>query len=174
MQTGIDPFWHAAGIALVGCLFVVRRWVASRHIVLICIFSLAGVALHEMAHFFVGVLCRANPCGFNLIPERSPDGGWTMGSVEFERVTAFNAVPIAFAPLLLLGLAYEAFVHWPLIFPYPTLPSTLGLYAAMYLLCYEALPSPQDLRIACNWRSVMLYGSVAGGVLIWLSMSPHL
>ncbi len=164
---GIEPIWHFAGTMLVFVLFVIRRWVASKHIVLISIFSLLGVVLHEMSHFVVGVICRARPCGFNLIPERSPDGGWTMGSVEFGRVTAFNAVPIAFAPLLLLVFAYETFFHWPLLFPSPTLLNTLVLYASMFVLTYESIPSRQDIRVATNWRSVLLYGLIGCAIIFW-------
>lgn len=166
MTGQLPTTWHIAGITLVSVLVFIRRWVASRHIILVCLFCLPGVVLHELCHLAAGILFRAAPTGFNLIPERSADG-WTLGSVEFGRVTAFNAVPIAFAPLALLFLAYETFLHWRVFFPYPTLLSTLGLYATVFVLAYESLPSIQDLRVATNWRSMALYAPLITG-LLWL------
>ena len=168
MPVGIEPWWHTAGIALIITLFVIRRWVASKHIVLICLVELPGVSLHELLHLLTGIVFNANPCGFNLVPERNNRyGGWTLGSVEFGRITTFNAVPIALAPLLLLPLAYGAFRYWYLVFPYPTLSNTLGLYALSFVFTSGSIPSRQDIRVACNWRSLLLYSSVVVGVVVW-------
>jgi len=167
MPAGIEPWWHACGIMLVVSLYAIRRWASSTNIVVICLVALPGVALHETSHLILGLVFRARPCGFNLIPERNHHGGWTLGSVEFGRVTALNAVPIALAPLLLLALAYGLFSVWPSLFPSPTLLTTLWLYAAMFVLSYESIPSRQDIRVACNWKSVLLYGSAIGAVVAW-------
>ncbi len=160
----IPVWWHAGGITLVITLFLLNKSARNSNIIVVCITQLPGVTLHELAHFLIGILFRADPTSFNLIPERRSDGRWTLGSVAFRRVTGFNAVPIAFAPLSLIPLAYFSYRYWFSWLPL-TFTNTLLLYATLFLLIYNALPSRQDVRVACNWRSVLLYGSVGG--LIW-------
>lgn len=163
MTHDIPIWWHVCGIVLVITMFLLNRIARSANICVVCITRLPGVVLHELAHLLTGILFRADPASFNLIPQRRSDGRWTLGSVAFRRVTAFNAVPIAFAPLGLLPLAYYGYRHWFNWLP-ATLANTLFLYAALFLLAYNALPSRQDVRVACNWKSILLYGSV--GVVI--------
>jgi hypothetical protein len=130
---------------------------------------LPGVFLHELAHLLAGVLLGAEPHGFSLIPGRNRRGsGWILGSVTFGRITAFNAVPVALAPLGLLPLAYGVWRCWFGWFP-ATLPGTMYLYAVLFVIVTNALPSRQDLRVACRWRSLLLYGVIAAacGYLAW-------
>lgn len=153
---------------LVMLMFLLNRTARASGILLVFITRLPGVVLHELAHLLAGILLRAEPGSFNLIPERRCDGRWTLGSVAFRRVNAFNAVPIAFAPLGLLPLAYCVYRYWFTWLPV-TLANVLLLYAALFLLVCNALPSRQDVRVACNWKSVLLYGSVSGLVLyLWI------
>jgi len=165
-MTHIPVWWHACGIVLVLAMFLVNRSARSSNILVVCITRLPGVFLHELAHLLAGVLLRAQPAGFSLIPQRR-GGGWTLGSVVFRRVTAFNAVPIAFAPFGLVPLAYYLYRHWFGWLPV-TLANTLYLYTAVFLLVSNALPSRQDVRVAGNWKSVLLYGSVGGAAgYVW-------
>jgi hypothetical protein len=103
----------------------------------------------------VGILLRARPTGLSLIPRRV-GSYWQLGSVSFSHITAFNAVPIAFAPLILAGIAYLVALNWFFWFN-PAFTTTLALYGVLFVLVYNALPSRQDLRVACNWRSLLLY-----------------
>lgn len=165
---GVEPWWHIAGLAVVFLLIAFRRWARTSNIAIIFIASLVSVFLHELCHALVGSVLMAGLTGISLIPKRNyQDGGWTLGSVEFNRITAFNAVPIAFAPLLLPVLAYELIRFWPALFPVPSLSSTVGMYSAAFVLLYDCLPSRQDLRICCNWKSVLLYGSGIGVYIVW-------
>jgi len=157
----IPAWWHACGIILVVTMFLLNRSARASNIIVVCITQLPGVVLHELAHFLIGILFRAEPSSFSLIPIRRDVGRWTLGSVTFRRVTAFNAVPIAFAPLGLIPFAYHVYRYWFTWLPL-TLPNTLLLYATLFLLAYNALPSLQDVRVACNWKSIFLYGSVSG------------
>lgn len=141
-------------------MVLINRSTRSANIIVVCIFRLPGVVLHELAHLLIGTLLRGEPGSFNLIPDRRCDGSWTLGSVTFRRVTAFNAVPIAFAPLGLLPVAYGLYCVWFDWLPL-SLPNVLLLYAAVFLLTSNALPSRQDVRVACNWKSLLLYGSVS-------------
>ena len=147
----------------------VNRHASTSNIVLIFFSQLPGVVLHELAHLVVGIIFRANPRGFSLIPKRnSLNNSWTLGSVTFGRVTAFNAVPIALAPLGLLPFSYLIYRNW-FIWLVPTFSNVLLLYATLFLLIYNSLPSYQDIRVACNWGSVLLYGSIAGAVVWYFS-----
>lgn len=144
------PFWwHACGFILVFFMILFNRIARASNIIVVCITQLPGVVLHELAHFLMGILLRADPDSFNIIPQRRLDGRWTLGSVAFRRVTAFNAVPIAFAPLGLVPLAFYVYQSWFDWLPL-TLANTLTLYVTVFLLMYNALPSRQDVRIACN------------------------
>jgi hypothetical protein len=81
--------------------------------------------------------------------------------VAFRRVTAINAVPISLAPLGLIPLALCLWQFWFDWFSF-TLADTLLLYITVFLLVGNALPSRQDIRVACNWKSLLLYGSTGG------------
>jgi hypothetical protein len=151
--------WHACGGFLFGLLVVIQRRANSSGILAVAIWNLTGVILHELAHLLAGLLFRASPAGFSVIPRREGNF-WRLGSVSFSRITALNAVPVALAPLGLAGLAYWVARNW-FTWCKPSLPATLALYATVYLLLYNALPSRRDLRVACNWRSIVLYSLLA-------------
>lgn len=171
-NAALPAWWHGCGILLVVAMVVANRLARAAGIAAVCLVRLPGVVLHELAHLAVGTLLRAEPSRFSLVPRRRGDGRWALGSVSFRRVTAVNAVPIAFAPFGLIPLAWLLWRHWFAWLP-ATLASTLFLYAAVCLLVDNALPSRQDLRVAANWRSLLLYGSVGGGAwYAWHSLLP--
>jgi hypothetical protein len=105
------PFWHLGGIILFLVLWVVNRRTQSSGILLLALWNLAGVILHELAHLVIGILLRARPTNISLIPRRRGNS-WQLGSVSFTRMTAFNTVPISLAPLLLAGLAWLVAYNW--------------------------------------------------------------
>lgn len=169
MKTVVEQhlLWHLCGAGLFLVLAAIQRRARSSGILAMALWNLTGVILHELAHLLAGLLFGARPVSFSLLPRRTGQS-WRLGSVSFGRLTAVNAVPVALAPLGLAGLAYVVARHW-YTWCRPSLVSTLGLYAALYLLGYNALPSRQDLRVACNWRSLALYGVL--GVGAWYLMS---
>lgn len=152
------PFWHLAGWALFLALCIINQQAKRSGIFLLAIWNLAGVMLHELAHLLVGILFRAQPTNISLIPRRSGTR-WQLGAVRFARITAVNAVPIAVAPLGLAVVAYLVACSW-FTWLHSSLATTLALYVALFILLYNALPSRQDLRVATNWRSLLLYGSI--------------
>ena len=157
---------------LVITMYLVNRGTRSANILVVCITRLPGVFLHELSHLLTGILLQADPVNFSLIPQRRADGRWTLGSVAFRRVNAFNAVPVAFAPIGLVPLAYYLYSFWFNWLPV-TLENTLLLYAALFILICNALPSSQDVRIACNCKSLLLYGGVSGVIgYIWFNIYP--
>lgn len=163
-MTDLPLWWHVCGAVLVSTLFLLAWQTRSANILVVCLTRLPGVVLHELAHLLAGILFRAKPESFNLIPRRRESGRWALGSVVFRRVTAFNAVPIALAPLGLIPLAYllhRFWFDWLAI----SLPNTLLLYGVLFILVANAMPSRQDLRVAGNWRSLLLCGGM--GALLW-------
>ncbi|GAM09431.1 hypothetical protein OR1_01709 [Geobacter sp. OR-1] len=157
IATGHNLLWDACGMAVFLLLVAMHRWTRRKGIFIAALWNLTGVVLHELAHLLSGLILGAGPTGFSIIPRRS-DTGWKLGSVTFRKVNAFNAVPVALAPL---GLAFAAYIVWQLwhLWFEPALSSTIWLYLVMFILLYNAAPSRQDLRIACNWKSLLLYGS---------------
>jgi hypothetical protein len=105
--------------------------------------ALPGTLMHELAHFLVALLLRAQPEFPSLVPARIR-GGWRMGSVAF-RAGPLRAAPIALAPLLLLPLAW----WWTIaVMPradWPLLAAAAWIAGALLSAC---LPSPADLRLA--------------------------
>jgi hypothetical protein len=164
------PIWHLVGLGLFLTLFAVHCRARKSGIFIVVLWNLLGVILHETAHLLVGLLLRASPTGFSIFPRRNGNR-WRLGSVSFSRLNAFNAVPVALAPLGLAPVAYLIAVNWFNWFT-PTLATTVGLYAAVFILLYNALPSVQDLRVAGNWRSLLLYGSLALLVAAWSFTKP--
>jgi hypothetical protein len=134
-------------------------------IVIMTAMSLPGVILHEAIHALAGFLLFANIKGFSFIPKYNGDGYWTMGSVSFSRLNAFNAVPVGLAPLTLVGVALIVYLNWTAFFT-PSFFSILGLYFTVFILIYESIPSSQDIKMAFNIKSILLYGVV--GYLVFL------
>jgi hypothetical protein len=150
-----NPLWHACGAGLFILLVAIHRRTRSSCVLVAVLWNLTGVILHELAHLLVGIVFRAGPSAISLVPHR--DGaGWCLGSVSFTRITAVSAVPVALAPLSLAGLAYWIARNW-FDWYQPSLQATLLLYGSVFLLLYNSLPSRRDLRVAFNWRSMLLY-----------------
>lgn len=165
MSPGQQPLWHLLGALLLLLLFAIHCRARKSGIFICALWNLSGVLLHELAHLLVGLLLRAEPAGFSILPRRD-NNCWRLGSVRFSRITAWNAVPVALAPLGLGGVAYLVASFWFSWFE-PTLTNTLGLYASVFILTYNAIPSGQDLAVAGNWRSILLYGSLALLLAAW-------
>jgi len=164
------PLWHICGLILAGLLVAGERRARSSGILALAIWSMPGVILHELAHLLTGILFRARPTGFSLIPARHGNR-WRLGGVRFARITAFNALPVALAPLGLAGVLLCLARNWFTWFA-PTLQSTLVFYAVAYYCLSSALPSREDLRIACSWKSILLYSLLA--TIVWLGFQSAL
>lgn len=151
--------WHLCGLALVALLLFLDHKSRRGGIVVVFLWNLIGVSLHELAHFLVGIVLFAKPSGFSLLPHRQGNGV-QLGSVTFRGLNMFNSLPVALAPLGLIAAAFGLFRNWSRWFT-PTLFSTAAIYFASFILIYNALPSMQDLKIAFGWKSILLYGGAA-------------
>ncbi|MBF0380030.1 MAG: hypothetical protein HQL69_03375 [Magnetococcales bacterium] len=127
--------------------------------------NLFGTFCHELAHFLVGFLLWAKPVGFSLWPKRQSGGGFVLGSVSFNNITFFNAIPTALAPLLLIVLAYYIELNFFTLFYETTLTFILYVFIIVVIL-ENAIPSATDFKVAFNnIPGVVFY---VGGTLIYL------
>ena len=143
--------WLAATLPLPGtrdallalAALVLMRMAPRLGMWLYALVALPGTLMHELAHFIVALLLRAQPEFPSLLPRRM-DGGWRMGSVAF-RAGPVRAAPIALAPLLLFPLAWWWTVAIMPRFTWPWLAAAAWIAGALLSAC---LPSPADLRLA--------------------------
>lgn len=160
-----SPNLTTASIILVAAWLLVMG-LARRSVWQIALISLPGTILHELSHFILGILLFARPVSVNMIPRRQGNG-WQLGSIAFSGLNVINAVPVAYAPLLLVGLAWVLFERWTM----PVFQS--GDYLAWVLSGYvvacalfSCLPSPTDIRV--GGLSLFVWGAVCFGVwLLW-------
>ena len=129
--------------------------------------NIPGTALHELMHYMVGAILNASPCNFTLFPKRDLNGVYVTGSLAFQNVRFYNAVPSAMAPLLLLFIGFYLNRYF-----LPTIKLTAVNYILYVLLqtiiIENAVPSGADFRVAFMYpKGVILYGILA---LIVLSM----
>ncbi len=153
--------WQLPSIALVvvwlGALYSVRYsgW-------RLALLGLWGTILHEAMHLLTGIVLGAKPTSVNLLPRRT-ENGWILGSVSFSRLTIWNAAPVAFAPLGLLGIAWLLYQHWML----PAFAAgvfTEWIFAGYIVACaiFSCCPSTTDIKV--GMVSVLLYGLIGYGL----------
>jgi hypothetical protein len=139
---------------------------ARRQFFHIALLGFPGVVLHELMHLVVGVVLLAKPTSMNLIPRRQGNA-WLFGSVSFAGLNTFNAAPVAYAPLLLLGVAWLLFYHWmlPLFDAQHYLIWIVSGYVIGCAIFYSA-PSITDMKVG-GWSTVFWGVVVTGGWWLW-------
>jgi len=139
----------------------------NRNKYLFYIFKLPGTIAHELAHFIVGLILLGKPTSFSVIPKEEKDK-IVLGSVDFKNIMAINAIPIAFAPILLLPLFFilsEIFVS--LLTRDLMLSEYIYLYAIGFgvilsSVLSSSIPSGQDFKVAfSNIKGVIFYSLVS-------------
>jgi hypothetical protein len=138
---------------------------ARRQFFHIALLGFPGVVMHELAHLLVGMVLLAKPTSLNLWPRRVGNQ-WQFGSVGFTGLNLFNAAPVAYAPLLLLGAAWFSFHHWML--PQVTHADyAMALLWSYLIACATlySLPSLTDIRVG-GWST--LFWTVLASVSVWL------
>ena len=130
--------------------------------------NIPGTFLHELMHFCVGGILNAQPCNFALLPKRSPEGDYVMGSVGFRNITFYNAVPAALAPLLLLPIGFYVNRYF-LPMMEPTLFNYILYVLLQTIIVENAIPSRVDFDVAGKYFSgVMLYLVLIAALLLML------
>jgi hypothetical protein len=162
----LRSYLHDAGfapsVALVVVIYALLRGVRDS-MWRVALLSLPGTIAHELTHLIVGLLLHAQPHGFSVWP-RPRGNAWALGSVSFRNIGLLNGAFVAFAPLLLLPVAWLCLVHvlMPLWIEARWGWWLLAGYLAATAL-FAALPSLQDIKLGA--RSLLLY--VAIGALLW-------
>lgn len=134
-------------VILVTLLIARLKLIGNSNIFTVSIVNIFGTFLHELMHFIVGFILFAKPVSFSIFPKKSGDG-YTLGSVEFMNLTWWNSLPVAMAPLLLLGVAYEFHYYF-----YEAMDSVYSLKNQMiYILVMaviidNSIPSSVDFRV---------------------------
>ena len=108
---------------------------------------LPGTIAHELAHYVLALISGSRPRPMSLRLQRGANGGWQMGSVQFEP-GRWTAGIVALAPMLLLppiavGLWHEASQRGAAY-------ALAAGYMALALL-YGAVPSRADWGIAIRY-----------------------
>ncbi len=128
--------------------------------------NIPGTVLHELMHYMVGAVFNAKPCNFTIFPRRGVDGGYVMGSVGFRNIRAYNAVPAAMAPLLLLFIGFYLNRYF-----LPTIHLTAINYVLYVLLqtiiIENAMPSGADFRVAGTYAQGVIIYALAAGLLMY-------
>lgn len=151
--------------ASVAIMVIAQRVVARLGLWPYAVFALPGTLAHELAHWVVAWLLRAQPQRLDLVPRRTASG-WRLGSVAF-RAPWWRAGPIALAPLLLAPAA----LAWLLVFAAPATGMTLLLHAWITATLAQAcLPSRTDLRVAAPFLVLV---AIVSGVAVALVASSH-
>jgi len=166
------PLAHRFGVTalMTPSIILVVAWLVVMHIARrsawqIALVSLPGTALHELCHFLLGGLLMAKPVSVSLIPGRQ-ENGWKLGAVKFTSLNIINAAPVAYAPLLLVGLAWILFDRWMLpVFQAGDYPVWVLSGYAVACALFSCLPSPRDIRV--GGLSTFVWGAVCYGVW-WL------
>ncbi|WPC65681.1 hypothetical protein SBP18_14440 [Rhodoferax ferrireducens] len=128
----------------------------------LALISLPGTVMHEALHGMVGLVLFAKPKSFSIFPKRERNT-WVLGSVGFGNLNIWNAAPVAFAPLVMIGIGWLLYVNWML----PT------FHAANYLIwivsgyvtaCafFSCIPSTTDIKVGAV--SGLMYGGIGFGV----------
>jgi len=152
-------------LILLGCWLLLLT-IAQRRFFQIALIGFPGVLMHELMHLVIGTILLAKPVSFNLIPRRVGNT-WQFGSVSFSGLTLINSAPVAYAPLLLLGVAWILFHHWmlPLLL---TQHFGLWMLSGYLIACaiFSSLPSITDIKVG-GW-STLLWGVIfLAGWWLW-------
>jgi hypothetical protein len=116
-----------------------------------------GTAVHELCHWFVGLITLGQPDQINIMPSPPKDGEQVLGSVTFNNIGWWNALPIGIAPLLGLPIALAIAGHYTFDWSWGS-ALCVWILASVVSQCW---PSSTDWRIAFKHPvGVALYGGL--------------
>lgn len=128
--------------------------------------NIPGTLLHEAMHFVVGGFLNARPCNFTILPRKNINGDYVMGSVGFQNIAFYNAVPAALAPLLLLPIGFYLNRYFlPLM--QPTFVNYVLYVLLQTIIVENAIPSRTDFSVASKFFSgIILYSILFVAILL--------
>jgi hypothetical protein len=140
-------------LTLVLMLLRLRRWPL---LFALCIWP--GTFAHELLHYLAGWVAGAKPVSLSLIPRRTAEGGWVLGSVSFSNLRWWNSVPVSLAPLALLPFSAYLWIE-SISLPVLSIESaSINIIAAQCLIA--GWPSPRD------WSQAAIGLLITGMVLL--------
>lgn len=125
----------------------------------IAVLSLCATALHEGCHWLIGLIVNAKPVSVSLRPKRQGNM-WILGSVGFRNLNVWNAVFVAFAPLVMLPLGWLLAKFW--LLPAFSAGDYLSWFMAGYVVAccvYGCWPSVIDVKAGA--LSASMYTAIA-------------
>ncbi len=149
-------------LALIVMLLWLRRWP-----LLFALSAWPGTLAHEMLHFLAGWVTGAKPVSLSLIPRRTHEGGWVLGSVAFANLRWWNSALVGLAPMALLPGSAYLFIE-SITMPLLSMQSGgIKLVAAQCLIA--SWPSPRDWSHAIV--GLVITGLIAlMGILLLMKM----
>ncbi len=157
----VEELFNNRFILIFLVIFLMRiKYATYKNIYICALVNILGTSLHELSHYFAGLILNAKPTSFSVWPRRSLEGGYTMGSVGFRNIKFYNAIPASLAPLSLLYIGYLLNQYF-----FPLMIPTFGnylIYLLMQTIIIEnAIPSRADFRIAFSHPlGILLYGAL--------------
>lgn len=153
--------FHDRFLLIVLVIFLMRiKYATYKSMWLTATVNLLGTFLHELCHFLVGMITNAQPVDFDILPKKTAPGLYTMGSVSFENVRFYNALPSALAPLLLLFFGFWLNQNLRLLME-PTINNYLLYIFFQTIIIENAIPSRTDLKVAFRYPlGILLYGGL--------------
>ena len=136
------------------------RYTASNSRLGIILFDLPGTILHELSHYIIAFIIGCRPTGFTVIPRRVANG-WMIGEVKITKGRGLHLIIVAFAPLLLIPLAFWVDYHFFYYFSYTYTNIFLYFYILINILV-SAIPSTVDFKVALGgfWSIVKFILSI--------------
>lgn len=134
--------FHYQIIGIMVALIVIRSCTALLGILLM----LPGTFCHEASHWLMGVLTRASPVSFSIIPIRINSRRWRLGSVRFVHLTPENRPWVGMAPLALLPCAWH--LAWRISGISGQREPSLWWAYGIAAIALSAWPSLEDFELA--------------------------
>lgn len=127
------------------------------------IFAFIGTVFHELMHFSIGLILLAKPTLFSLIPKKTNEG-YTLGSVSFQNINFFNALPTSMAPLILIPISlYLIFISFAIDNELIKIP----LAFLITNLLISSKPSSADFNIMFSSKfGIFLYLGIISIIII--------
>lgn len=133
-----------------------RRWIH-----LFALLVVTGTLIHELWHWSVAALLGARPTSLSVLPKRSGQGQFTLGSVAFANANWFNSAPAALAPLLSIPVIL-ALAWWRVRNGWEFSPVDLALWSFLAPQLLSCWPSKTDWRLATRSWPLLLAAGAAG------------
>lgn len=155
--------WLSGGLSSPNALHVlavfISTWVllkfSKRFLFTYWVVTFMGTLFHELCHMIVSMLF-GKFSSISLIPRKSQDGGYILGSVTSVNVGFFSAAPISMAPLLMVPCFFYIFESAMLQADF--LIRTFFLYLSFIVLA-SSMPSRQDFIVLLSYPAGLLFYS---------------